>query len=446
VSTAAGALFALAALQGRAVADSTPPVTAAPAAPAVWQPAGTAVTGGATTADAPQMTAATTYRDSIGPDETKYYGLALDAKTSDHASAFAVPPPGSRVAYGDGIELELQSAAGDDCERATAHLTDDGGPRPIGTAVSRLIGVATGCQDANQYTLSVHRTSAATSDPGGWPLELRFVEEPALQAGTTARPAPAFGTASPTPLITGTRQPARGGVSFETAAAVKTGIWRDQVLPGETRFYRVPVDWGQRATVFADFSSATTTVASAYVGSGVRIGAYSPVREIIDSDDHAYDGSPVSLSQQLAPVSYANRAAGDDHVSPVRYAGWYYFALTVHPEVAEAVRGPLPVLLRVEVEGGAQAAPAYDGDPGEGGIGIDADDLASANGVPDGGDASASPGTSGLRFLAFAALGAGTVLVLGLAGWFAAARRRVARAARVAETAPAQSGSGPPPA
>ena len=419
--TAAAALLALAALQGRAAADGTP----APGAPATWQPSGTPLAGAATTADAPAMTPGTTYRDTIEPGETRFYGIALDAAASAAVSAFALPPAGSRVTYGDGIELKLQSADGTDCDTRNAHFQDNGDARPIGTAVSRLITGDHGdaCQDANQYTLQVHRTSDGASDPDAWPLELRYVSEPRLREGANESPSPVTtASASPTPLTAGTPRQAAGGPSFATAAAVRTGIWKDRVLPGETRFYKVPVNWGQQATVFADFSSTQGTGATAYVGSGVRLTAYSPVRELVDGDDHSYQGTPVSLVEQLAPVAYGNRAANDEKVARVRYAGWYYFAVTVHPDVAKAVTGPVPVTLRVDVQGTAEPGPVYDGDARAAGIGVDAHDVASANGTAGG-----SGGHSGaLRFLAFAALGAGTVLLLTLAAWFAAARLRPA--------------------
>ncbi|MFJ2632598.1 hypothetical protein ACIO6U_11680 [Streptomyces sp. NPDC087422] len=455
--TAAAGVLALAALQGQAAADtaspSAPPSSASGSssagstgvpteAPATWKPEGTAVSGAQTTADAPPLKAATTYRDMIKPNETRMYGITLDATSSAYASAFALPPTGSRVAYNDGLELELQSADGTTCDSRDANFRDDDATRPIGSAVARLAGVGMSCQEANQYTLSVHRTSAGTSDPGAWPLELRFVLEPALKAGTTAQPAPNFGSASPTPLTAGTPRQARGGPSFETAAAVKTGIWKDKVLPGETRFYKVPVDWGQQATVFSDFSSAPANGDSAtYIGQGVRLTAYSPVRELIDSVDHSYSGAPTSLNERLAPVSYANRAGSATDVVRVRYAGWYYFAVTVHPDVAKAVTGAVPVTLRVDVKGEALPAPAYDGDPGAAGIGVSAHDVSAANGSGTG--SSGSSGSSGLRFLAFGAMGAGTVLLLTLVVWFVAARRR---AARTADAVPPQPGYGPPPA
>jgi hypothetical protein len=441
--TAAAALLALTALQGRAVADSPAPGAPGATSPATWQPRGAAIPGAATTADAPAMKPSVTYRDTIKPGQTKMYGIALDARSSAYASAFALPPAGSRVAYGDGIELKLQSADGTNCDSQEAHFGDDGDARPVGTAVVRTIGgLYDNCQGANQYTLQVHRTSGGTSDPGPWPLELRYVSEPGLKSGGTAlpAPAPAFGSASPTPLTTGTARQAAGGPGIETAAAVRTGIWKDRVLPGETRFYKIPVDWGQQATVFADFSSAQVTDGSAFTIAGVRLSAYSPVRQYIDGTDGSYQGTPTSLVEQLAPVAYANRTSPDEDVQAVRYAGWYYFAVTVHPDVAKAVKGAVSVTLRVQVKGAALAAPAYDGDPGKAGIGIDAHDVSSANGAAPGGG---SP-SSGLRVLAFAAFGVGTVLLLTLAAWFAAARRRVARAVGTADAAPRQSGYGPP--
>ncbi|SHL64002.1 hypothetical protein [Actinacidiphila paucisporea] len=446
VYTAVAALLALTALQGvqggPAAADGTP----GPGAPATWQPQGQVIAGAATTADAPAMRPGVTYRDTIKVGETRIYGITLVDKSSAYASAFALPAPGTRVAYGDGIELKLVSADGDTCDSVDAHFRDDGAVRPVGSAVSRLIGVDSSCQDANQYDLSVHRTSNGTSDPGVWPLELRLVLEPPLKSGAAAGHAPkGTGTASPTPLTSGTAQQARGGTSFDTAAAVKTGIWKDKVLPGETRFYKVPVDWGQQATVFSDFSSVQTIDSAGFVISGVRLAAYSPVRQLIDDQEHLYEGTPTSLHEQLAPVSYANRAADDSDVARVRYAGWYYFAVSVHPDVAKETGGAVPVTLRVDVSGTAQAAPDYDGDPKAAGIGVDAHDVSAANGAPQSAGPSAS-GESAKRFLGFAALGAGTVLVLSLAVWTLTARRRAAAVQdAVTQPSPPRSGFGPPP-
>ncbi|WP_329366974.1 hypothetical protein OG896_18980 [Streptomyces sp. NBC_00669] len=421
----AAALLLLAAATGPAAADGGSPAPA-PTAPATWQPRGSVLDGAATTADAPAMKAGVTYRDSIKPGETRMYGIALDAKSSAYASAFAVPRSGSKVTYDDGLELKLVSADGSECDSREGHFDDDGDARPVGTAVERATGDEDDdCRRADQYTLQVHRTSDPGSDQAAWPLELRYVLEPPLKPGSVPPPAPATtgATASPTPLTTGTVRQASGGPSFETAAAIRTGVWKDRVPPGETRFYKVPVDWGQQPTVFADFSSAPLIGSSLdFVNTGVRLTAFSPVRQYVDGADGSYSGAPTSLVEQLPTVTYANRSSDDDMVQRVAVAGWYYFAVTVHPDVAKQVSGPVPVTLRVQVHGAAQAAPAYSGNPGAAGIGVDAHDVAAAGGTATGGSSS-----SALRLVAYGAFAVGTLLLLVLAVWFGAARWRPAR-------------------
>ncbi|WP_225845021.1 hypothetical protein [Streptomyces sp. HPF1205] len=435
IVTAAAALMALAALQGRGQALSDDAGAPAARRPAVWQPSGEPLAGHFALTGAPRMRAAVTYRDTIRPGETRYYGIKLDGTSSAYASAFAVPPPGARVTYGDGIEVELIGADGTLCDRDDAALDDQGAPRPVGTAVSRTAGADSPCDGAGQYHLRVRRTSGSGgSDTTAWPLELRYVVEPPLRPGATPEPAPYLGSASPTPLTTGTVGHAQGGPSPETAAPVRTGIWQDQVLPGETRFYKVPVDWGQQATVFADFGGAQAAggASSSLVGSGVRLRAYSPVRKFITGAGHSYDGRLVRIGTQLAPVSYTNRTTSDAQVSAVRYAGWYYFAVSVHPKVAQVVGGgrPVALTLRVDVKGTALPGPPYAGDPAKAGIGVSAHDVTGADGTPPTSSASAaapsssSSGTPGLRLLAFGAFGTGTVLLAGLAGWTVLARRR----------------------
>ncbi|WP_435137168.1 hypothetical protein [Actinacidiphila sp. bgisy144] len=414
-------------------ATDTATAPATPTAPATWQPQGRVLTGAATTADAPVLKAGTTYQDTIKPGQTRMYTIPLDAVSSAYASAFALPPTGVKVAYNDGIELKFTSADGTQCDSREAHFDDDGDARPVGTAVQRVASGGYGsCEVADRYTLQVHRTSEAGSDQAAWPLELRYVLEPPLKAGADRQSAPpdVTATASPTPLTTGTTKPASGGTSFETAAALRTGIWKDQVLPGETRFYKVAVDWGQQATVFADFSSAPLIGSSLnFVNTGVRLTSFSPVRQYVDGDDGSYSGAQTSLDTQVPTVSYANRSSDDDTVQRVRYAGWYYVAVTVHPDVAKQVSGAVPVTLRVQVSGTAQAGPPYAGDPGAAGIGVDARAAASADGsAPSAaGTAGGAPAVPGLRMVAYGAFGLGTLLLIVLAVWFGAARRRPAR-------------------
>lgn len=481
-------LLALAALLG----SGAPDASAAPGGTgqAAWQPAGTPLSGSTSSTGRPGMRAAVTYRDTIGPNETKFYGITLDAASSAYASVFAVPRPGARATFGDGIDLRLVSADGADCDAQDAHFQDDD-PRPVGTAVARTTGSGQPCQEAGGYVLRVHRSSGSDSDPADWPLELRYVLEPPLRAGAAPQAAPYYPSSAATPPTGGVEHPAAGGTSPRTAPALGAGSWRDQVRPGETRFYRVPVDWGQQATVFAQFggggdimgasggSSAGSSGSSGggsdsssglaggssagssggspggtsavFIGSGVRLRAYSPVLAYVSGDSHSYDGRSVVLRTQLAPAAYVNRDSPDPQVAAVRFAGWYVFAVTVHPGVAEVAGNvPVPVTLRVAVAGTAGHAPAYAGDPRQAGIGLDAappgspSSSAQTSQGASGSSSSAaagpaSPHARGLRMLGFSAIGTGTALVLGLVLWAVVARRWARRRAR--EAAPGTAGS-----
>ncbi|MDF9814398.1 hypothetical protein [Streptomyces sp. SPB162] len=242
--------------------------------------------------------------------------------------------------------------------------------------------------------------------------------------------------------MTGTPKPAQGGTSFDNAAAIKSGIWNDKVLPGETRFYKVPVDWGQHAVLFADFANAPAAKENSYQSAGVRLDAYNPARGHIDDDTESYAGKQTSITGQTVPVSYANRFESGGKVSATRFAGWYYFAVSVHPGVKSVVDGPIGVTLRLDVKGTAAPSPGYDGDAGKAGFGVGGDDLARADGTATGGTSDST-----LRMVAFAALGAGTVLLLSLGVWVVTARRRSRVAAPLPpQASPPQSGYGPPPA
>ncbi|MEU4091097.1 hypothetical protein [Streptomyces sp. NPDC026673] len=398
LASVAAALALLTGPAGPALADQAVPS---------WQPRGEEVRGRASTADAPQLDPGVLYRDTLSAAEgTKNYAVDLDAGRSAYLAVFALPEPGSEVAFGDGIRLTLTSTDGTRCDSDYRTFSADGAARPIGTWVKRTIGEGEQCQQAHAYVLEVTRTSQGTSDAAPWPLQIRFTNEPGLVDGATPGPALSPGTQTPVPA-SGTGGRTSGGTDFASAAALAPGVWKDEVRPGQTRFYRVPVAWGQQAWVAADFANARVTKPGGYSGSGVRLEVYNPRWAFVRTDTAAYAGRPASVTTTTGRVAYANRYESSDLVSAARFDGSYYLAVTVHPEVAGFIGGAVPVTLRVDVEGTAQAGPSYDGDP--------TGDL----GLP------GEPGSGNpvLRAFGFAALGAGTVLLLSLAVWVAAARR-----------------------
>lgn len=213
-----------------------------------------------------------------------------------------------------------------------------------------------------------------------------------------------------------------GGTGFNDAAAVDDGAWRDDIRPGESRFYRVPVAWGQQLFLRAQLAN-TTSDGSSFTANGLRLALYNTARGRVADKSTGYTGAPTGVDLGTAPAAYANRFEGDtDAESAMRFQGWYYVQVSLDPKVS----GSVPLTLNVGIEGAAQQGPAYDGDAAAAGFGLgDADGSTSGTSFP-------------MRALGFTGIGVGTVLVLGLGTWHLLSRRRHPAESRT-DTGPAYS-------
>lgn len=329
---------------------------------------GDPVTGGTTPAKAAAM-APGQYTDTIGPGETRWYAATLDAASTADLSATAVPQPGVPVDYGDGIELKLagSGAYSYTCGSDSAHFGQDEGAMILTGAVSRVPSrdLKDDCDKAGRYLFSVHRTAAAASDRSRWPVELRFDKEAPLPAGTVAAAARTdYGTA-PAPL-TGTPKDLVGGTGFNDAATVAKGVWRDRLLPGQTRYYKVHVGWGQQLTYTAEFANEPVLDgASSGTSTFVETSAYAPGRLPVEdaSDAHGnrfYSGTPASVGLGTVPVTWTNRWVDDADAATVHSAGDYWIAVGLGPDAAQLARNTaVGVILRVNVTGTELAGPQY---------------------------------------------------------------------------------------
>ncbi|WP_176604668.1 hypothetical protein [Streptomyces lycii] len=414
---AAAALCAVAALPGTAAAEDAPE-------PPAYRTAedAQAVSGTASSADGPELRAGRVHSDTIGPNEGLYYRVTLDARSNAHVSAVAAVPHGAELAYGDGIKVSLQSPDGTECDSQESGAGSGEFPRPFADAASRNIEPDGDCQSAGSYLVKVTRTDAKTSTPVDWPLELSFVEEPGVSDGPTTAPDEESWNTEPPAPPTGDPKKVAGGTGFNDAPATGDGNWRDTIRPGETRFYRVPVDWGQQLAVAAELANAEVTSGNPYVGTGLMLRLHNTVRAQVGSDGTPWTGKQTALQFFTPPADYANRFSGGEG-EQMRFAGWYYVSVSLSPEVAEHTKGPVDLTLRVAVKGEAQQGPAYDGDAAAAGFAVDEDDREQAANGRTPADADRN-GT--LEFVGFAGIGAGTVLLLGLGGWTLAARRRAA--------------------
>ncbi|WP_016906170.1 hypothetical protein [Streptomyces xiaopingdaonensis] len=423
-ATASLTLGVLAATAGQATADGG-------AAGYALDAAAERVTGAKTSGDGPALTPGT-YRDAIERNEQRYYTVNLDGTSHAYLSVTAAPKPGQKIKkLEDGLELQLTTVDGDRCGSVLptkVNFTGDGTTHPLTGTVSRIVGEDDKCQQRGPYLLSVGRKSSALSDPGAWPLEVRYMSEPGLKGDPPSGADSADAEESPAPDVTGEPRKARGGLGFGAARSLGDGVWKDRLKPAETRYYRVPVDWGQRLNVSVELANAEagadaekrlpSTVFDAF---GVQL--YNPARmRMGDSVWESYRGESAAIQRQTANVTYANRF--DDDAKGAQVAGWHYVAVTASPELEEYFDGAAaPVTLRMEVKGKQAETPSYREDPHEAGFGVDDSDREQA---AKGQTAAQAEESADRSLLGYAGIGVGTALLVGLGAWVLVARRRAA--------------------
>ncbi|TJZ50173.1 hypothetical protein FCH28_22960 [Streptomyces piniterrae] len=401
---------------GVASADNIPGYRPAEGAPTIK--------GSPSSANSPQIKPGI-YRDSIKRGEEKRYAVSLDAKTSAYFSAVAAPTPGSKVEdYGDKLKIRLEDNDGTTCgSEASPTFRGGGTAYPLADYANRTIEDGSSeCQEAGPYYLVISREGSATSGPDPWPIELDYLEEPPLKGSTPAKPGDgSWSTATPAPRTDPTKRSAKGGTGFNDAGSVASGVWKDRIRPGETRFYRVPVDWGQRLNLSAELPNGTSgNGSSAYVSNALGLGVYNPARGLVSADSFvSYSGKPATAPAFTAPVDYGNRFNSTDSVKAMRFAGWYYLEVTLNPDAAQYFRKGTDFTLRVDVRGEAKAGPGYAKPAGD--FSVTAEDREMARTGQTAQEASKS-GT--LMTVAYAGIGTGVVLLAGLGAWTVVARRK----------------------
>ncbi|MEV4439233.1 hypothetical protein AB0K09_09450 [Streptomyces sp. NPDC049577] len=391
--------------------------------------------GAAADAEGPLLKAgAAAYADSIRPGERRTYTVELDGESSAYVSAVAVPKAGSRMGMRDGIEVSLRTSDGTQCGpvRRRSFLAV-GGAYPVADYAERVVKAGGPCRGAGTYRFVVERGDAQGGDDAPLALELKHVSEPPRKGAADGGPVATGGWSSRAPArpSQGAGEEVTGGSGFDDAAALRPGTWKDELRPGETRFYRVWVDAGEQLFADAEFGaapaggapagSATTgsaTAGPAYVVGGVRLGVNNAARGYVMNRTSSYQGRPATVSLATPPAAYGGANPTGEAVRGMRLEGWYFLQASLSPKVRQA---RVTVTLRVDVAGARKAEPGEPGagpgpgsGPGHGGVG---------------GESVAAAGESGprherLRIIGLAGIATGTALLLGLGAWTFAARRR----------------------
>ncbi|WP_425586754.1 hypothetical protein [Streptomyces rameus] len=388
--------------------------------PYAFTPGARTVTGTESTAHAALLDPRHTYRSSLPRGGRLYYRLRLAAQDTAYVPVTAVPPTGTAVSATDGIRVSLRDADGTSCSYASARFGAGLSPRPVTALGQRETGKAL-CQGGGTYYVLVERLDAggsgAVASAERWGLEIAPATEPGLARAGTTTPPRNWDSATPEPLG-GRPRDRSGGTGFAGARPLGPGVWRTALAPGETRFYKVPLDWGRRLYASAELGSAP---GHGYVGSALNLSLYNPVRGAVEDASLGYTGAakPAALPP-LPPVEYANRYAVQAAVTSVRFAGEYYLVLHLSTQLSRTFgQGPFEVTLRVRVDGQAHAGPAYAGRAVP-------EDLFTITGRDRAavftGGAGGGGGDRVMRLVAVGGIGSGTALLLFLGGWTVTSR------------------------
>ncbi|MFC7881742.1 hypothetical protein ACFUVV_07700 [Streptomyces sp. NPDC057376] len=377
------------------------------------------IDGANSTPDAQPLDPGATYRSSLPRNGTLYYRLELDAASDAHVAVTAVPGAAGEVTAVDGVRVSVQDADGAACSSDSATFGAARSPRPVTAWGLREIDPGgSRCQDPGTYYVTVERTRPEDSPPDAWDLEITAVTEPRPeQPGETTAPE-SWDSASPEPPA-GEPERRPGGSGFAHATPVGQGAWRDDIRPGQTLFYKVPLDWGRQVYATAELDGSGDR--SGYATGALRLALHNPVRGEVDDAAKGYTGRPATVAlSPLPPVGYANRYDTDGQVAAMRFAGAYYLVVHLAAQAADDFgQGPFGLTLRVRLGGASQAGPEYAGESRpEGVFEVSAADRAAA---PEA--AGATDDDLALKALAVGGIGTGSALLLGLGVWTAAARR-----------------------
>ncbi|MFF9200382.1 hypothetical protein ACF1AE_00785 [Streptomyces sp. NPDC014986] len=408
-------------VEGAGSADAAGAFRSAPGSRGGYAFAGNArrIDGAVSTADAAELEPGRTYRSTLPGTGKVYYRLELDATTNIYASVTAVPPAGRTASVIDGVKVSLEDVEGRSCDVDTASFGAAGSPHPVAAwAMRELSPRRSLCKEAGTYYVAVERVDpdGEGSSPDPWETELTAVSEPPLER-TGATIAPREWDSAPPEPVPGKPERRRGGAGFALAAPVGHGVWRDDIRPGQTLFYKVPVDWGRQLHATAELGSSASAGGGGYVAAALDLDLYNPARGHVVDAGIGYDGDQKAESlAPLPPVAHVNRHAVSRQVGAMRFAGAYYLVAHLSAEVADGFGdAPVPLTLRVRLSGAAQDGPGYAGEAVP-------SDVFTVTGQDR--QAAAAGGDAVFRALAMGGIGTGSALLVGLGVWTLVARRR----------------------
>lgn len=309
------------------------------------------------------------YRDRYDTSETpRYYQIPQAPGHTVTASITSLVPPTG----GQNIEnwtMALTSASGESCDAATLSLQSFRSILVVSGAVRSDAAQTEACA-REPLVLALQRKSLLGNKRSA-PVEILVRAEPpilnlaSLPEGVTSYDGKAAGVDATKP-----RRRVVGGTSFTDAATLRPGSWSDAPTVGETVFYRVRLEPGQRLRVSVkapaprgsfdlDAADVITPALLLFAPSRARL-ARQPGQIQGDGSASFRLASPeVRVRNREVGTSPDTGDAGLDSASMASVAGDYFVAFEAQPLQAPLTGRVLPISLNVAVDGRPEGQPAY---------------------------------------------------------------------------------------
>ena len=338
-----------------------------------FQTTGTPVEGTVDKTGAPQIGRGQ-YKDTYDASNTpRYYRITRTPGSTVTASIATIvrPYPTQNT---ENWTLTLATRDGTPC--ATSRATS-GGYRATtvlgGAVMSSQVDLITRSPGPEQCTtdpellLSLSRSSPlGNSDEVS--VEVLVAEEPPISNLTTL-PDPVADYDGKADAVRPGRSagPRLGGTSFSNSTEVTPGSWTDSVATGETVFYRVRLETGQRLRVTAETPAPRTAWRlAAAEGLTARVNVYSPARVSLTEQRAILQGRRSGTVTASSPqVRVRNREVPppasylDPNVTTVATAGDYFVSLQLDPLQAYLSGRVMQVRLSLAIDGQVSGQPEY---------------------------------------------------------------------------------------
>lgn len=297
---------------------------------------------------------------SIGESQERYIRLVVPE--GHRAWVSLTPLPGidlNVLGGGQGINARLgaeNTSAGDCSSTTDISQTSGGGFEPPESAVISVGGQEPGDEcDGSQWVVAAQVLTSSRGHVEDVEMEMsvQFEPMPGNESGTW--PAGDHGgAADATPVDTSAPQPVAGGNSFGNAAEIAEGAFTDAIVPGEFRYYRFPVEWGQRPVVTVRTGPSVREATDTMYAT-----VYGPVRHKVAGGYGRFyeDPGEVTIAADR-PVNFHNRDANVGGRSRA-IAGEHYLAVSMNVTGSGPLGVEQPFEIGIRMDGGPAEGPAW---------------------------------------------------------------------------------------